>query len=56
MKRNNKSKILFINAGEKVTVIDERTGKRYPVQVVPKGLRLGKPELMRTRHRPAIIQ
>lgn len=37
--------LLFkVRRGTTAFIIDERTGKRYPVQIVPKGLRLGRPE------------
>jgi len=40
---NQKINLFKIAHGTTAIIIDERTGKRYPVQVVPKGLRLGRP-------------
>jgi len=43
--KNKKLDVLLfkVRRGSTAVIIDERTGKRYPVQVVPKGLRLGRP-------------
>ena len=36
-------KAVNVKPGENVFLVDERSGKSYPVQLVPKGLRLGRP-------------